>query len=217
MKHSLVTRVLHLLVAAAVVFQLANSLPMRVPWPGRPPLSNFEAGTFALHEYAGLVSFAIVVVFWLWLLVRRQGTDLGLLFPWFSRQRLADLREDIMLHVRSASRLTLPEPDRAVALASAVQGVGLAMGLIVVISGTVGFFYWIEGTHPTGLVHLAFEIHGTLGNAMWGYLIVHVGAALLHEFFGHRILYEMSPVPNAGAEIEEPRPTQVANAGGVRK
>jgi cytochrome b561 len=95
--------------------------------------------------------------------------------------------------------------------------VGLAMGLVVVVSGAVGFFYWVEGTHPTGLVHLAFEIHGTLGNAMWGYLIVHVGAALLHELLGDRLLYEMSPMPNASAEIEEPRRTPVANAGGVHK
>jgi cytochrome b561 len=217
MKHSPVTRVLHLLVAAAIVFQLANSLVMRVPWPGHPPLSDLEAGAFAVHEYAGLVSLAIIALFWLWLLVRRQGTDLGLLFPWFSRRRRAGLREDIMLHVRSASRLTLPEPDRAVALASAVQGVGLALALVVVVTGTVGFFDWVEGTHPTGLVRVAFEIHGTLANVMWGYLVVHVGAALLHELFGHRILYQMSPTPAAGVEIEGSPRAQIANAGGLRK
>ena len=96
MKHSWHTRALHLLVAAAIVFQLASSQVMRVPRPGRPPLSDLEAGAFALHEYAGLVSMAIIALFWLWLLVRRKGTDLGLLFPWFSRRRLADLREDII-------------------------------------------------------------------------------------------------------------------------
>jgi cytochrome b561 len=79
MKHSRLTRTLHLLVAAAIVFQLASSQLMRVPRPGRPPLSDLEAEVFALHEYAGLVSMAIIALFWLWLLVRRRETSLGLL------------------------------------------------------------------------------------------------------------------------------------------
>jgi cytochrome b561 len=217
MKHSWLTRAMHLLVAAAVVFQLANAQLMRVPWPGRPPLSHFEAGAFALHEYAGLVSLAIVALFWLWLLVRRKGTDLGTLFPWFSRRRLADLREDILLHVRSAAQLALPDPDRAVALPSAVQGVGLVLALVVVITGTVGFFYWTEGTPPTGLVRVAVEIHGTLANVMWGYLVVHVGAALLHELLGHRILYQMSPMRQASPPAPSSGPLAgVEDASGLR-
>jgi cytochrome b561 len=201
MKHSLVTRVLHLLVAASIVLQLANSLLMRVPRPGRS-WTDTDAAAFTLHEYAGLVSMAIIALFWLWMLVRRRETSLGLLFPWFSRQRLAALQEDILLHVEYAMRLTMPEPERSgAALSSAVQGVGLALALIVAATGTIGYFVWTVGTAMTGLAWVALWVHGTLANVVWGYLIVHVGAALLHELFGHRILYQMSPMPNAGGEI----------------
>ena len=216
MKHSLPTRILHVLVAAAIVLQLANSQLMRVPRPGRS-VSGTEAAAFTLHEYVGLAAMAIIALFWLWMLVRRQGTSFGVLFPWFSRQRLASLQDDVRLHIRCSMRLALPDPEHSVALSSAIQGVGLVLALILATTGTIGYFAWIEGTAMTGLAGAAFEVHGTLANVMWGYLIVHVGAALLHELFGHRILYQMSPMPQAGASLGETHRSQVANAGGLRK
>jgi cytochrome b561 len=216
MKHSLVTRVLHVLVAAAIVLQLANSQLMRVPRPGRS-WTGTEAAAFTLHEYAGLASMAIIALFWLWMLVRRRETSLGLLFPWFSRQRLAGLREDVEQHVRCALRLALPEPEHSIALSSAVQGVGLVLALVVAATGTVGYFVWTKGTAMTGLAYVAFWVHGTLANVIWGYLAVHVGAAVLHELLGHRILYQMSPMPRAGTEAEELPRSRVASAGGLRK
>ncbi len=216
MKHSLVTRVLHVFVAAAIVLQLANSQFMRVPRPGRF-VTGTEAATFTLHEYAGLASMAIIALFWLWMLMRRRETSLGLLFPWFSRQRLAGLWDDIMLHVRYAARLKMPKPEHSVALSSAIQGVGLVLALVIAATGTIGYFVWTEGTAMTGLARAAFEVHGTLANVMWGYVVVHVGAALLHELFGHRILHQMSPMPQASVELRAPHPSQVADAGGLRK
>lgn len=216
MKHSFITRAIHLLVAAAITFQLADSQLMRVPGPGRSA-SGAEAAAFTAHEYVGLATMVIVVVFWLWMIGRRKGTSLGLLFPWFSRRRLGDLLEDIHLHVRSAARLALPDPERSVALASAIQGVGLVLALVVAATGTVGFFVWTVGTTMTGLVAVVFDIHGTLANVMWGYLIVHVGAALLHELVGHRILYQMTPAPHAGASALERPLSEVKDAGGLQE
>jgi cytochrome b561 len=216
MKHSLLTRVLHMLVAAAIVLQLANSQLMRVPRPGRS-LSGIEASAFTLHEYVGLAAMAIVVLFWLWMLMRRQGTSLGVLFPWFSRQRLAGLQEDVKLHIRCAMQLALPDPEHSVALSSAIQGVGLVLALIMATTGTIGYFAWTEGTEMTGLAGVVFEVHGTLANVMWGYLIVHVGAALLHELFGHRILHQMSPMPNASESAAELALNEPETARGLQK
>jgi cytochrome b561 len=214
MKHSLVTRLLHLLVAAAIVLQLADSELMRVPRPGRTPTST-EATAFTLHEYVGLASTAIIALFWLWILLRQEGSSLGVLFPWFSRQRLAIFRDDVVLHVRCAARLRLPDPERSNALSSAIQGAGLALVLVMAGTGTVGYALWAEGTAMTGLTHTIFEVHGTLANVVWGYVTVHVGAALLHELLGHRMLYQMSPVPHADAE--QSSRAQIANAGSIRE
>jgi cytochrome b561 len=212
MKHSLPTRLLHLLVAAAVVVQLGNSQLMRVPRPGRF-LTGTEAAAFTLHEYVGLASLPIVGLFWLWLLVRRRGTSLGLLIPWFSRQRLAELRDDIIVHVRCAARLTLPEPEHSIALSSAIQGAGLTLALVMAVTGTVGYILWQEGTAMTGFAQALFEVHGTLANVVWGYLIVHVGAALLHEMLGHRMLAQMTPMAHAGVVSRAPQLSPVADGG----
>jgi cytochrome b561 len=216
MRHSLVTRMLHLLVAAAIVVQLADSQLMRVPRPGRL-VTGSEAAAFGLHEYAGLASMTIIALFWLWMLIRRQGTSLGLLFPWFSRERLVGLLEDVVLHVRCAARLALPEPEHSIALSSAVQGVGLVLALVIAATGTIGYFDWTTGTSMTGLAGAAFEVHGTLANVMWGYLVVHVGAALLHELLGHRMLYQMSPARRAGTGIGRSPQARTVDAGGLRE
>src|SRR5436305_14613872 len=108
MRHSLTSRFLHFLLAAAILCQLAASQLMRVPRPNRPPPTGLEAAAFSVHEYVGLVSLAIVVLFWLWLLIRRAETDAGALFPWFSARRLALLRDDIVEHLRRARQLRLP-------------------------------------------------------------------------------------------------------------
>ncbi len=216
MRHSLVTRMLHLLVAAAIVVQLADSQLMRVPRPGRL-VTGSEAAAFGLHEYAGLASMTIIALFWLWMLIRRQGTSLGLLFPWFSRERLVGLLEDVVLHVRCAARLALPEPEHSIALSSAVQGVGLVLALVIAATGTIGYFDWTAGTSMTGLAGAAFEVHGTLANVMWGYLVVHVGAALLHELLGHRMLYQMSPARRAGTGIGRSPQARTVDAGGLRE
>ncbi len=123
MRHSLTSRFLHLLLAAAILCQLANSQLMRVPRPGRPTPVGVEAAAFSVHEYVGLASLAIVVLFWLWLLIRRAETDAGVLFPWFSARRLALLRDDIAEHLRCARRLRLPDPAATSGLASFARGV----------------------------------------------------------------------------------------------
>ena len=214
MKYSFRTRMLHLLVAAAIVLQLADSQLMRVPRAGRPS-TGLDAAAFALHEYVGLASLAIIVLFWVRILVRRQETSLGVLLPWFSRQRLHGLRDDLMLHVRCAARLMLPDPEHSIAMSSAIQGLGLVVALVMATTGTIGYFLWTEGTAMTGLARAAFEVHGTLANVLWGYVIVHVGAALLHELLGHRVLRQMSPIPSA--RLETPHPSQAEDAGGLRK
>jgi cytochrome b561 len=192
-RHSLTTRLLHLLLAAAILAQLADSQFMRVPRPNRPPPTGVEAAAFSLHEYVGLASLAVVVLFWLWLAVRHAETDPGALFLWFSGRRLALLRDDIMEHLRCAARLRLPDPDRSPALAPMIQGLGLVVMLLMAATGTYGYLTWTPGTAMPPVTHSLFEVHSTLANLVWGYVIVHVGAAVLHELLGHRLLRRMAP------------------------
>lgn len=196
-KHGTLTRLLHLLVAACILLQLADSQLMRTPRPGRE-LSDLEALAWTVHQYAGLVATAVIIAFWLWLLVRREGTSLGTLLPWFSAERRRALWADIKFHARLATELTLPEPGQSMALPSAIQGAGLLIALAMALTGTFGWFLWTPGTPRAALPALLFDIHGTLANVLWGYVVVHVGAGVLHELLGNRILREMSPLRREG-------------------
>lgn len=80
--HSTLTKLLHLLFAAAVIHQLFISLIMVHPETNRPGDSFFE-----LHEWVGVLTLGLVVTFWIWTLVRRGEARFGMLFPWFSGAR----------------------------------------------------------------------------------------------------------------------------------
>ncbi len=195
MKHSFTTRLLHLLVATAVLVQLADTQLMRVPRPGRE-LTGAEATAFGIHEYVGLAAMVVVTLFWLWLGLRRFGTSPGRLFPWFSAERRRELWADVVRYAAAARRLSLPAPDGDEALASAVHGLGLVIVLAMAATGTVGWLTWDQTVPMRPFTHDLFEVHGTIANLLWGYVILHVGTAVLHELFGHRLLRRMSPMPS---------------------
>ena len=69
-------------------------------------------------------------------------------------------------------------------LASAIHGLGLLAALAMGVSGA-----WLyTEDEPGGLV---LKVHRALSNLMWAYVIGHAGVAVLHQFFGHRILQGM--------------------------
>jgi hypothetical protein len=82
MKRSLPARLLHLLLAAAIVRPLAASLLMPKPEPGRPENLGFE-----LHQGVALASAGILVIFWALVLVRRREHGIATLVPRFSAPR----------------------------------------------------------------------------------------------------------------------------------
>lgn len=189
---SRVRRWLHLLLAAVIVHQMVVSAVMEVPNPKHGHPGNLW---WSFHEYGGLVAFAVVFLFWAASLVRTAAvTGPGAWFPWWSPIRLKALRDDAAGYLRAALRGRLPAPDDASPLAAAVQGLGLLLVSVMALTGTL---WWLGrqlgGAWPT-LGHWMIEIHGTLGNLVWYYLALHVGATLLHELFGHRVLRPMSPV-----------------------
>lgn len=84
MTRSLPTRFLHLLLAAAIVHQLAVSLFMQEPKPsGRPGNLGFE-----LRGSVGLLaSVGTLVIIWLWTLIRRREQGIAALIPRFLATR----------------------------------------------------------------------------------------------------------------------------------
>jgi cytochrome b561 len=187
MQKTILTRLLHAGLAVAVIHQLAVSLVMQAPHPGRAPADL----AYELHESVGLASLGILAAFWVWVLLRRREHAPGALFPWFSRRRRAAFLADLGDHARSLVRLRLPMPREETPLASATHGLGLCAATGMALTG--GVLYAVMG--PDGALgdfgRLARELHEMLANLMWAYLIGHAGIAILHEFAGHRTLERM--------------------------
>lgn len=178
-RHSWSTKLLHFFLLLCVLWQLIFVQFAERPRANRP--ANFF---FQLHEWVGLGTLGGVVLFWLWVVVRRAETPFLALFPWFSLRRLAAIRDDLRVYLASLRQLRLPDADEESPLVSAVHGLGLLTALAMAISGA-----WLfTMTIPAGLM---LDIHKAVSNLMWAYLISHAGLAVLHQFLGHPVLQRM--------------------------
>ena len=179
-RRSHATRILHLLLLLSVINQLVSSQFMSRPFPGEAPST-----LYALHEYIGMASFGLVLVFWLWTLVRRGETKIGRLFPWFSPRAVALVLRDAWAQLSSLLRGDVSAHAEG-AFASAVHGLGLLTLTAMAATGTV--FFVASGTSVAGL---ALTLHLTIANLMWIYLFGHAGIAAAHHLLGHDILRRM--------------------------
>lgn len=175
------TRLLHLLMATGMVAQMALSLVMVHPKPGR------QGDLFyALHETWGQALLGLLVVYWIWSLVRGGNHPAALLWPWFSKPRYWAIWADIKEHATQARQFRLPDGTRRVSpLASAVQGLGLFVATLLGLSGLL----LLSGIEPDGAmvgwVHAVKEGHEVMGSLMWVYLVVHASMGILHQWAGH--------------------------------
>tara|TARA_R110002074_G_scaffold233128_2_gene404785 strand:+ start:221 stop:841 length:621 start_codon:yes stop_codon:yes gene_type:complete len=185
-KHGLIIRLAHAGLAIAVINQLLTSLVLEAPAPDATGNWYFE-----VHEYGGLFGFGFVLLFWLGLLVKLRESPLGLLFPWFSGERLSALWADIKHHARFLIKFQFPPYENHAPLASAVHGLGLLLITAMASSGTI--YYFINNGNPDagGLVGVVIFIHKTLASLVWAYLVGHAGLALIQHYLGNVSLATM--------------------------
>lgn len=184
------TRLLHFLLALSVTHQLFISLVMVVPQDNRP-----GDILFSFHQNVGLATFAIILTYWSWLALRRSDRGAGALFPWFSKSARTALVNDVLAHLASLRRLRLP-PGEEQPLAAAVHGLGFLVATIMAGTGAIAWSSLLS--KPT--TALILEVHMTLGNVMWVYLIGHTTLALLHEFAGERLLRRIFSLRSANSD-----------------
>ncbi|MEO5349710.1 MAG: cytochrome b/b6 domain-containing protein [Magnetococcus sp. YQC-3] len=196
------TRLLHLLMASGIVLELLLSLVMVHPKPGR------AGDTFyALHASWGQVLLGLLVVHWIWCLVRSGSVSVALLFPWFSRDRYRAIYADVQRYMAHAIQFRLPDSGQVSPLASAVQGLGLVIATLLGVSGSILLFGMeADGAMP-GWLHALKEGHELLGVLLWGYLLLHAAMAILHQWAGHGSLgvmvrvWEKTPQPTSESPL----------------
>ncbi len=80
-------------------------------------------------------------------------------------------------------------------LAALVQAFGLFIFMWMSVTGLLLF---ILGDQTTGLAHDIAELHEFGGFFILVFLILHVGAVIIHTLLGHGILQRMSPFTKTG-------------------
>lgn len=186
MYYDRLTRFFHLFIAFGITAQMFLTLVMVHPKPGREANVFFE-----IHEVLGVALLGVLVVHWLWSMVRQGAAPLGHLFPWFSGKRLGVLKADLVNHVKHLAKLTLPESDSPSPLAGAIQGLGLLAATLLGTTGVVILIYAEPGQRMVGWLHDVKEVHEAIGPVMWSYLGVHVGAGILHQIVGQESIASM--------------------------
>jgi cytochrome b561 len=185
-RHPLGTRIAHFFFAIAIVTQLATSLIMRAPHPGRSTADTL----FRIHEYFGLAALALAAIFWISIVIRQAGTDFGALIPWFSGRRVHALWTDIKTHAILLRDLRWPQ-NVASPLANAVHGLGLLLMSLMAVTGTIVYATMAGDGSLSTLGSTALDIHKLFANLAWAYLIGHAGIAVLHQAFGAPVISEM--------------------------
>ena len=181
MKYSRPTKLLHALFAFGITLQLLLSLVMRQPRAGRSRTA-FETLTFTTHEYAGLAIVAILVLHWILNVAARADRSPAHFFPWFSRERLGRLKAE----VRDLMRMKLAEPEGQDAIAGAIQGLGLVIATLLAVTGGIIFFGMADDGTMSESIRSIRKVHTTIAPLMWGYLGIHIAAAIAHVAVGHR-------------------------------
>ena len=186
MQYDRLTRLFHMLIAFGITTQMVFSLVMVHPKPGRDANIFYNA-----HEYFGAFLLGVLILNWGWTFVRQGPVSVGFLFPWLSKARLYALKADIAKHITCLLHLELPSSKEPSPLAGSIQGLGLAIGTILAITGTLILMYADPGQKMTGWLHDIKEIHEAFGPLMWIYLGIHVSAGMLHQLLGHQTIQTM--------------------------
>ncbi|MEO5331018.1 MAG: cytochrome b/b6 domain-containing protein [Magnetococcus sp. YQC-5] len=183
------TRLLHIVIACGIMTQMVGSLVMIHPKPGR------QGDLFyAMHETWGQVVLGVLVIHWIWSMVRPGSIAFAQLFPWFSLARYRAIQEDIKQFATHAVRFRLPDATQPSPLASAIHGLGLIVATLLGMSGVILFLGISKNGAMVGWVHAVKEAHEVFGSVLWVYLMAHACMGILHQLSGHGSMIAMIKV-----------------------
>jgi len=159
---------------------------------------------FYAHEYIGMVAFVAALGFWVILAVRRQGTPVSKLYPWFTQGGRASVIKECLRAYEQARARRIPEIGEDDALPSAIHGLGLALVSLMAAFGVFWYAVVLAGYGNSLVAWGLINLHAMLGNLVWAYLIGHAGMSIVHQLLGHPVLGKMWSFPVAETRIAAP-------------
>jgi len=141
---------------------------------------------YTVHEYVGLAFGTVLALRLLYGFFGPNALRFGAWVP-YTRERLAAVKEDM----RTLLRFKLPEPHVHRGLNAAVQSLGLLLFTWQAVCGTILSVYIVPGQRAMGWLHSLKELHQTASVWIPTYLVLHIGATVLHAFTGRHIWKKM--------------------------
>lgn len=167
-------RVIHLLILLLVITQIVISNWMEIAKTGVIVDQGYQFYCTWLHIILGISLFFLVLYF---IINCMKNKGIHYFFPYLFGD-LSKIKKDIKL----LSHLKLPESS-ANGIATSVQGLGLGALFLVVSSGLIWLFLWLQNAP---LADEAKNIHKTLTGLIEIYIIGHGSMGLLHFILWHK-------------------------------
>lgn len=141
---------------------------------------------FTLHEYVGLAFTTVLALRLAYGFFGPKALRFSAWVP-YTRERWAAVNEDL----RSLLHFHVPEPRVHRGLNAALQSLGLLLFTWQAACGTLLSIYLVPGQRATGWIHTLKELHQLASVWIPAYLVLHIGATLLHAFTGRQIWKKM--------------------------
>lgn len=174
-----VTRILHLGLAAFGVWAW---------WIGEDAgdYKSMDHFWYSQHMWVGTIFTIFLILRILWGIFGPASARFSNWVPW-TKARFMPVVEDIktLLHLR------VPKRPSHVGLAGLVEALGLLAFLWLGLSGVALSFFIAPGSKLIGWPHALKELHEIGDVLVPTYLILHVGATLLHIITGKQIWKKM--------------------------
>jgi len=158
------TRVLHIAIAALIIFQIIDSNFMVVAYS---PQMVLNIGTW-IHIISG-ITITVVSVLFIFIVLKLRG--LRHFYPYL----YGDLTQ-LKLDLKILCSFKLPEASSK-GLATIVQGLGLGALVLVLCSGLLWFASW---SFQWGIAHEVQDWHKTLTGLIEFYIVGHGCLGVLH-------------------------------------
>lgn len=169
------TRLIHL---GLILLGLSAWLTGELAEDAEEAMSSGLSG-YDIHSWLGLGLATVVSLRMIYGMVGPANIRFSTWFP-VTPGRLAGVWGDL----RSMLLLKLPDGPLHHGLAGLVQAAGLLLFAWMGATGTYLYFCLVPGSEPEGLVHLVEEMHEVGEGLIPLYLVLHVGAVVLHAMYG---------------------------------
>jgi len=204
-------RILHTLLAVAMLAQLAVGELMDVPGmmdeadeasllistayahAGHAGVIVPVTAGFEVHEFLGLSIAGLLLIRLLLAFSSVSGAGWRDLFPWLSSDGRKVLRSEAASQASGWMQGKLAPPEEGETVARAVHGLMLLTALGIAIAGVALFFGWNEHGRQTELMEMVGEAHELLVGLFEALLAAHILAVILHQMQGHNILARIRP------------------------